>query len=175
PPWFRAVYGEITAKNLGGTFNALLVVYAELEQTYKWDKGSSKGLGKLNRPTAVDKWVGVARGARSGAMANGVGPPIGSIAKYEESWWRWWGGLQPDWRVSHAGRPGQFARVMGPGSDDTNSWATLRHPGVNGVLSLLASLYWWGKAVQEKQPSNKEEMESWVEAIGDVKWMITGL
>lgn len=42
-------------------------------------------------------------------------------------------------------------------------------PGVNGVLSVVAALYWWGCAEKklEELPST-----GWLEAVGDVVWAL---
>jgi hypothetical protein len=52
-------------------------------------------------------------------------------------------------------------------------WAPLRHPGQNGALGIVATLYWWGKKVAEG--GEREDHESWAEAVRDVKWMLNGL
>jgi hypothetical protein len=49
----------------------------------------------------------------------------------------------------------------------------LRAPSQNGVLSVVASLYWWGKKVQIA--GEDDDCESWVEAVADVEWMLHGL
>jgi hypothetical protein len=42
---------------------------------------------------------------------------------------------------------------------------------VNGILSLVASLYFWGCAVYEKV----ELRTQWEQVIGDVVWMLEGM
>ncbi|KAJ7750927.1 hypothetical protein DFH07DRAFT_541870 [Mycena maculata] len=139
--WFSKVYSEVTQKNLGAAFNALLSVFLELEGVYGWLNCGGKGLGTLHRPPQVAAWVTAGRG-RGGAMGNGVGPAIPSLAEFEDLWWKWWGELQPDWRVSDP-QPGRLKRDMWPAGGLEN-WQTLRHPGPNGALSLIATLCWWG-------------------------------
>jgi hypothetical protein len=43
--------------------------------------------------------------------------------------------------------------------------------GVNGILSLVASLYFWGCAVYEQV----ELRTQWEQAISDVVWMLEGM
>ncbi|KAJ7079041.1 hypothetical protein C8R43DRAFT_910212 [Mycena crocata] len=169
PTWFKKVYGEVSARNLGGIFNTLLSVYVELEGTFGWQQGGTSGLTNIDRPTEVRKWIGAGRGSRGGPMANGVGPSIKSLAVFDDLWWRWWGALQPSWRVKDIGRPGRFVRSSYPRLAES-SWAELRHPGKNGCLSLVAALYWWGKAAVER-----EDRESWAEAVNNVRWMLNGM
>jgi hypothetical protein len=57
---------------------------------------------------------------------------------------------------------GEAGRELGP----------LYQWGVNGTLSLLASLYFWGRAVSGSEQS---ELEVWEVAVLDVTWMMEGM
>ncbi|KAK6977646.1 hypothetical protein R3P38DRAFT_2580004 [Favolaschia claudopus] len=133
--------------------------WSDLEKEYKW-KGGQKGLSTRYRPPQVASWITAGRG--------GVGPTLSDIGGYDESWWKWWAGLQPAWRVLDAERAGRFQREVYPEGGGEENWQTLRFPGNNGALSLVASLYWWGKRMDEKQ-------QSWEEAVTDVTWVLAGL
>ncbi|KAJ7021244.1 hypothetical protein C8F04DRAFT_1274013 [Mycena alexandri] len=100
------------------------------------------------------------------------GPTIESLAVYDERWWKWWGTLQPEWRVGEEGKAGRFARASYP-PHAREKWASLRLPGPNGLLGVVATLYWWGKVVKEK--GEQKDTESWGEAVADVEWMVKGL
>jgi hypothetical protein len=104
-------------------------------------------------------------------MGNGRGPAIGDLKRFGESWWKWWEELQLSWRVQD-GDTGKFKRCAYPVAL-TSNWKTLRAPGQNGVLSVVASLYWWGKKIQTARED--DDRESWVEAVADVEWMLHGL
>ncbi|KAJ7649147.1 hypothetical protein DFH06DRAFT_918972, partial [Mycena polygramma] len=170
--WFKARYAEVSKKDLGDSFNAVLRLFIELERGYRWTVGAVRGLSSTNRPSQVASWVSLGRGGRGGWISNGVGPKIVSLAVFDAAWWAWWKELQPKWRVQDGGRPGRFTRDTYPPRRKEN-WSSLRHPGQNGVLSLVATLYWWGKAVE--QAGEREDRESWAEAVTDVKWMLRGL
>jgi hypothetical protein len=43
--------------------------------------------------------------------------------------------------------------------------------GANGVLSIVASLFFWGRAVQHEP----ELRFAWEAAVGDVVWMLEGM
>ncbi|KAJ7722531.1 hypothetical protein B0H16DRAFT_1266073, partial [Mycena metata] len=165
--WFSAAYRDITKVDVGGNFNALLGVFCELERAYKWEKGrKNKELGKVNRPPAASDWISRARGSRVRPESNTV-PKIVSLAVYEREWWSWWATLQPD-----AGRPNRFARETYPTPKPEN-WDPLRVPGQNGILTVVATLYWWG--LKNLEIGEREDKESWVEAVADVKWMVKGM
>ncbi|KAJ7025991.1 hypothetical protein C8F04DRAFT_911206, partial [Mycena alexandri] len=141
--WFRAAYKDITKTDIGGSFNSLLAVFSDLERAYKWDKGKkNQELDKMNRPPAVSIWIGRARGSRARPETDTV-PKIASLAVYGRDWWNWWATLQPSWRVQALGRPDRFARETYPSLKREN-WEPLRVPGQNGVLSVVAAVYWWG-------------------------------
>ncbi|KAJ7081098.1 hypothetical protein C8R43DRAFT_850939, partial [Mycena crocata] len=149
--WLRTVYkevsGELSGKKLGGIFNALLGVFLELEKGYGY-KNPLRGLPRMDRPTEADAWINGARGSRGGLIVNGAGPVILSVVVFEERWWKWWGSLQPAWRKKAVGRLGRFTRDEYPPQGNAADWETLRFPGQNGALTLVATLYWWGMMLE---------------------------
>ncbi|KAJ7084879.1 hypothetical protein B0H15DRAFT_783529 [Mycena belliarum] len=172
PTWFRVVYGELSRQNLGTEYNAVWEEVVQIERGYGWvmGKSSGRGMNQTHRPAQVGAWVTAARGSRGGPMANGAGPPIASLTAFDASWWRWWGDLQPSWRIRNPENPARFMQGEHPAvAEDT--WRTLRFPGRNGVLNVVACLYWWGVKVGPDGAGR----ESWVEAVRDVKWMLSGL
>ncbi|KAJ6447641.1 hypothetical protein C8R47DRAFT_999749, partial [Mycena vitilis] len=125
------------------------------------------------RPAQLSAWVRAGRGVRPpGPLGNGVGPAIQSLAVYDAEWWRWWASFQPNWRTKDSGTPGRFLREAYPQSGK-DAWEDMRRPGPNGALSFVATLYWWGKEVQ--RGGEREDRESWAEAVRDVRWMLKGL
>jgi hypothetical protein len=170
--WFISAYHQISQQDLGDSFNALLRAFVEIERRYGWEQGAKLGLSVTNRPVAVADWIAAGRGGRGGPQANGRGPEIGNLGAFGKAWWHWWEGLQPDWRVWDIGNASRFQRAAYPSASKDN-WRKLRHPGQNGVLRVVASLYWWGK--RNKVAGEREDLESWAEAVSDVKWMLNGL
>ncbi|KAJ7020482.1 hypothetical protein C8F04DRAFT_974239, partial [Mycena alexandri] len=168
--WFKTVYPEISAVNLGDSFNGVLALLTAVERAYKWREDPGKGIGGKDRPSQVSSWIAMARGGRKKKGETGPGVYINSLAVFEREWRKWWGSLQPSWREKDVGTPGRFTReTYGDGG-----WKTLRHAGQNGVLNVVASLYWWGLTT-EASGTMREDRESWAEAVTDVKWMLRGL
>ncbi|KAJ7602659.1 hypothetical protein DFH06DRAFT_1019121 [Mycena polygramma] len=129
-----------------------------------------------NRPLQLSLWVKAGRGikpttGRPAPMAEGRGPPIASLAVYGADWWRWWAKVQPEWRVQDTGRRERFVREQYPAATRAN-WGDMRHPGPNGALSFVSTLYWWGKALGSGE---QEDRESWADAVRDVRWVLKGL
>ncbi|KAJ7222629.1 hypothetical protein GGX14DRAFT_353118 [Mycena pura] len=171
--WFSEVYPEVSMHNLGENYNTLLAVWGKLERAYGYKKSAgiaNWNVKAANRPLALQNWVKAGRGRKS--SGNGAGPSIGDLAAFEAAWWQWWAGVQPDWRVKDAGRLQRFLRTTYP-APTAEAWAAMRHPGPNGALSFMATLYWWGKEVANN--GGREERKSWTEAVCDVKWMLNGL
>ncbi|KAJ7049614.1 hypothetical protein C8F01DRAFT_1001792, partial [Mycena amicta] len=107
------------------------------------------------RPKQVYHWVKNRRIAKPAYCA------VGNTVTYGNHWWKWWANMQPDWRGSVDGTPGD-GEVHG-------SWDGLYVSGVNGMLNVVASLYWWGR--EEKVLGDEPSME-WIQATEDVAWVL---
>jgi hypothetical protein len=51
-------------------------------------------------------------------------------------------------------------------------WGPLYQWGVNGTLSIVASLYFWGRGVVDGEDALLRE---WEAAVVDVTWMLEGM
>ncbi|KAJ7697300.1 hypothetical protein B0H16DRAFT_1706246 [Mycena metata] len=164
--WFRSVYRQISIEDLGDSFNALLEVFVKLERGYRWQQAPEQ-LPVDGRLVPITKWVASGCGGRGkgGIMGQGCGPELGETAR----------SLQPAWRQQEIGHETRFVRSSYPAATrkSKNNWETLRQPGQNGILSLVAGLYWWGK--KAKKEEKQDNLESWAEAVRDLMWMINGL
>jgi len=131
---------------LGQRWMELVAVWVdfEVEEGYK----ERKKLSPRGRPPIVEEWI---RRARSPTWR----PVIADLAKFERSFNLWWTSLQPEWRVSSAGET-----AVG---QDVGGWENLRKPGLNGLLSLLAALFFWGLHVRD---SNVDRIR-WSAAVDD--------
>ena len=60
-----------------------------------------------------------------------------------------------------------------------DDWTKLKAPGANGMLGIVACLYWWGKAVQGLEDVGVVKRagsgNGWTEATEDVTWVLKGL
>ncbi|KAF8174533.1 hypothetical protein K438DRAFT_1771640 [Mycena galopus ATCC 62051] len=86
-------------------------------------------------------------------------------------WWKWWHNLQPGGRAIV---DGELSRP------EDADWSKLsRMYGKNGLLHVMATLCWWGEAV-ERRTSRTEEaepgtLERWLKAVADVTWVLEQL
>lgn len=152
PEWFKKSFAMLSSKDLGGEWGLLVAAWARYENEGGLPLGLK--LGTKNRPVAVKDWI---QRARSPSWR----PTIVSISSYAAEFTLWWQGLQPEWRILKGGR---LLRVAG------GDWQVLKRPGVNGLVSVMAGLFFWGFEVCDS--SNKSE---WLEMVVDVEYAISQL
>ncbi|KAJ7172868.1 hypothetical protein C8R43DRAFT_851000, partial [Mycena crocata] len=153
PAWFTEAYAEMSAKDLGCHYDALLVQWTRVEAACKYAAGAK--LTWKGRPTQVTNWIGGARGKRPCITA------VTDTVEYARVWQAWWDSLQPEWRVR--GADGEWSVLHGYGTTG-NEWGALTVWGVNGILSIVASLFFWGR--------DGGESSVWEAAVMDVTWML---
>ncbi|KAJ7919706.1 hypothetical protein B0H13DRAFT_1523398, partial [Mycena leptocephala] len=158
-PWFLHAHGQVTQQDLGCHYHALLGAWIRVEYASRFEN-SPTNLSTKGRPTQVGNWVAGLRGKRKCDVA------VPNPADYAAGWQRWWDSLQPAWRKK--GKDGKWTTdEYGEGGRE---WGPLYQWGVNGMLNVVASLYFWGSAVAGGVDS--EDMRTWEEAVGDVTWMM---
>ena len=134
PKWFCTALSMLQGDEhrLGQRWMELVAVWVnfEVKEGYK----EQKKLSPRGRPPIVEEWI---RHAQSPMWQ----PVIADLTKFERSFNLWWTVLQPEWCVSSAGET-----AVG---QDVGGWENLRKPGLNGLLSLLAALFFWGLHVRD--------------------------
>ncbi|KAJ7038754.1 hypothetical protein C8F04DRAFT_912887, partial [Mycena alexandri] len=132
PQWFRDCYVKVSGEVLGDEYAQLLKEYVTLEQGYGFAKGRVALKGRVERPDEVSDWVRDGRGRTKKVR------PIANLPAYAARVRAWWDGLQPPWREKW-----DEGEVL---EEEGTEWGTLASPGQNGMLSVMAALYWWGIA-----------------------------
>ncbi|KAJ7152749.1 hypothetical protein C8R43DRAFT_849903, partial [Mycena crocata] len=157
-PWFESAFKEITREDLGCHYQALVAAWTRVEDASKFVQGPTN-LASRSRPAEVGTWINLKK--------RGTAPVVTDVAGYAAKWESWWSSLQPEWRV--AGGDGRWTTTGGYGPDGKD-WGKLFVWGVNGTLSLVASLYFWGCAVSDG--AKPEDRARWEEAVQDTVWML---
>lgn len=139
---------------LGSEWDALLSNWVKFEEASGYQDGLR--LGTKNRPRAIADWI---QNARKPTFR----PEIKNIGSFSVQFNAWWTSLQPDWRTN-----GPDTVLLRDGED----WECLRRPGLNGLLSVIAALFFWGRAMQ-KLPADAGA--TWLEAVDDVSYSIAQL
>ncbi|KAJ7764950.1 hypothetical protein DFH07DRAFT_738097 [Mycena maculata] len=158
---FVSAHAAMTRVGLGCHFNALIEAWTRVEAASKFEQGVTN-LPSKGRPPQVGTWIASARATRGGSQ-----PTVSDPAAYARQWQAWWDSLQPEWRKKDA--DGTWS-VEGYGGNG-NEWGPLTQWGVNGTLSVVASLYFWGCTVHE----DLDFEPRWEAAVLDATWALEGL
>ncbi|KAJ7140438.1 hypothetical protein C8R46DRAFT_1046938 [Mycena filopes] len=159
--WFADMHAQMTARNLGPHYDAVVAAWTRIEAASKYAQGPTN-LPKKLRPDQVNHWIARARKSSRGTS-------VLDPAAYALVWQDWWDSLQPSWRTKEPA--GTWAMSGSYGPDDGEAWGALFQWGINGVLSIVASLQFWGLAIQDVD----EAREAWENATSDVAWVLEGL
>jgi hypothetical protein len=144
PEWFTAVLQLFEDSTLDSCWSDLVKLWTTFEEKESYiERGM---LTAKNRPTLVSQWIG-------GGRRPTFNPTISDPAHFEKQFRRWWLTIQPEWRVSN----GKLVKDM------EGDWDSLRRPGKNGLLSVLAALFYWGLSVKNKSGAKK----AWKRAVED--------
>ncbi|KAJ7703325.1 hypothetical protein B0H17DRAFT_922839 [Mycena rosella] len=160
PAWFSEARAQITRRDLGCHFHAVVAAWTRVEEASRFQQGPTN-LPAKGRPQVVGTWIANRRGKRGE-------PVVEDIAGYAEQWQKWWDSLQLRWR--ERGEEGEW-KVEGGYGEEGKEWGPLYQWGVNGMLSIVASLYFWGCALNE----DSEAQAKWEAAVRDVAWMLEGM
>lgn len=139
---------------LGLEWDALVRDWLQFEES-KGFEGSCK-LGSRHRPPIVADWIKRAR-------KPDFPYEIKNLDKFVNEFNAWWRVLQPAWRLDD---------VSDLLRRDGEDWDRLRCSGVNGLVSVLAALFFWGNHAQRGAVVLNSR---WLEALEDVSYAISKL
>lgn len=153
--WFAKAVEMLSDDTLGRLWVDLVAAWVAFE--VKFECKPNGLLPCSGRPTAVGDWI--ARG-RSQKWR----PKIADSKRYGDSHEGWWMSLQPEWRVDDNGVWGAV---------ESGSWDDLHLPGANGLLSVVASLFFWGMAVKAAGKKSRRWDELVVDTTNVLKQLST--
>jgi hypothetical protein len=145
PAWFSTFQKKFLEKDLGMEWKDLVSSWVSFEE--KSRNSDVRRLSAAGRPKVVGMWI--ARKRTTTFLPN-----ISSLEDYESEFYGWWKNLQPTWRISN----GKVDKAVSRGD-----WDCLRCPGVNGVISVVVALFYWGLASDGKLAHRK----AWITAVED--------
>ena len=157
PPWVSKSLDLFRSTSLGPEWDELVAGWLHFERTTEF-MGVSK-LGHQNRPPAIGDWI---QRARSPTFH----PNIVDLGTYSSNFDAWWRSLQPVWRVD--GATNLLRRREG-------DWTHLQCSGINGLLSVVAGLFFWGCAVQCNTAASKSLKLKWMQSLEDILYVFTQL
>lgn len=159
----------LESETLGQEWSDLIQAWIRFEETAGGDiKGSVPAKG---RPPAVGEWIQRARNPR-------YRPIITDTKDFGSKHMAWWKSFQPDWRVPS----NDNLELLGDNGElvlddskficnDDGDLEGLRQPGANGLLSVLASLYFWGSAVKDSGKKSRK----WAQSVEDCSYVLCRL
>ncbi|KAJ7049502.1 hypothetical protein C8F01DRAFT_1093446 [Mycena amicta] len=154
--WLKELWPEIAGENVTPSYRALLEAFVAFERGQGWLDGE-KALSASGRPKQVKDWIRADRKAT---------PRLTKLHKrYEEEFWIWWKMLQPQWRKVKTEWAAMDAVQKG---GEGESWVALTVPGKNGLVSIVASLYWWGR----EGVVGDSVSPAWLNAVKDITWAL---
>ncbi|KAK7020076.1 hypothetical protein R3P38DRAFT_2536029 [Favolaschia claudopus] len=156
--WFADAHAVLTSTDLGCHYHAVVAAWTRMEVASRFENSPTNLTSKL-RPKQVGAWI-----ARNRRGVEIVMQP----AEYASQWQSWWDSLQPSWRIKDKGGSWAITASYGGGGRE---WGPLYRWGVNGALTIVASLYFWGLGVV----SQPEFRSVWESAVQDVCWMFEGM
>ncbi|KAJ3483829.1 hypothetical protein NLJ89_g12030 [Agrocybe chaxingu] len=146
----------VQGEDLGVEWQNLVQAWITFERGEGFEETVKGKLGASGRPGVIGDWI---QRKRSPSYR----PNITHLPTYEGEYLKWWASVQPEWRVSSRGDV-LFGKMEG-------NWDVLRKPGVNGICSAMAGLFYWGLGVQ----SAKKSKRKWLTAVADCTTALTHL
>ncbi|KAJ7040189.1 hypothetical protein C8F04DRAFT_1178284 [Mycena alexandri] len=167
PDWLHTSVADLTKVDLGCHYASVVAALIRVEAASRYDDDGSQlpagTKGAQARPKVISAWVRGGRGTKSKTQ-----PTVESISKFVTEWNGWWDSMQPAWRE----RNGQGRWRVDPPYRKEWDWGVLDTYGVNGILSAVAGIYFWGVTVRS---GSEDDIARWDTAVQDVVWVLEGL
>lgn len=156
PLWVTNALTLFNSANLGAEWQALISAWLEFEKVSDYEE--IQRLRCRRRPHAVGEWIQNARTVT-------YRPKIKNISKFATEFAAWWKNIQPTWRMEN---------VNSQTPQEEGNWDEIRRPGLNGLLSVIAGLFFWGNAIQTP-PRAAAARATWLKALNDVAYVVERL
>jgi hypothetical protein len=119
PKWFINATMMLRSALLGSSWTSLLEMWLKYKEGK--DLSDDGKLGTTSHLACITAWIAQAHSAK-------WRPIIKNANEFKEQFWCWWISVQPKWRKDLKQREGD--------------WQVLQKPRVNGIISVLAALFY---------------------------------
>ncbi|SJL10260.1 uncharacterized protein ARMOST_13644 [Armillaria ostoyae] len=183
PPWAIKALEMFKSHSFGPDWSQVVYSWVAFQVTNDFD--SDDKLSAEGRPECVGQWIARARSQKwRPTYAN-----LDIVSKFQEPFWTWWANLQPEDCVggSEDGiedleREPDGCPVQIHPSTDVN-WECLKtHSGKNGLVSVMAALFFWSAGVEALPQTMHHERARYNEAqkelmfaMGDVLYALQSM
>lgn len=113
----------------------------------------------VNRPEVVHIWL------KNGRKYTAP-PKITNVVEYNQSWWKWWKMLQPEWWQTTQKNNVLSHKVPESGEE----WSRTCQGGTNGFYMIIPTLAWW-VAEGDQNLANVKDADLHL-AIDDTSWVL---
>ncbi|KAJ8497204.1 hypothetical protein ONZ45_g12164 [Pleurotus djamor] len=153
PIWFSSAYSKFRSVDetvYGASWFVAIRAWRDIEGFYGY-AANGTALPTSSRPPQVALWIKCARYKNIYNKIPDLDPKW-----FAKLWWAWWLNANPSWRERTIKN-----RLSTSGS---GSWDRIVATGINGLLNVLVTLWWW----REKTPDTSSSLVAWKEAVADV-------
>lgn len=145
--WVPGAVALLASTDFGGQWKALVGAWLSFEHSRKY---AATMLPATSRPSAIGDWIARARPHTY--------RPVINIKTFQSGFEMWWRSFQPEWRLQDSN--GGLAKSA------SGTWDSMQYTGANGLLSVLAALFFWGTS----NPNEK-----WHAAVNDVMYALQSM
>ncbi|PBK59516.1 hypothetical protein ARMSODRAFT_857381, partial [Armillaria solidipes] len=159
PPWFSSIRDMLEGLELPGQWRMVVMYLTILEGRNGFQHGTTN-LSPAGRPPDVQNWIRCGRRAVPHKHMK-------DLTTTHSNWWSYWKSLQPEWRG--------IGNVKGPLGDGHRQgevrcdWGELDKRGLNGIISVIAGLGFWGLL---SKGGTRRQKDLWESAVEDAKWVL---
>ena len=151
PGWCDLALTMLQSEEMGPCWSKVVTLWAEFERREQFH--SLGNLPAKGRPSCITDWIQCAHLSTYRPSLN--------LSSFPSVFDAWWHSIQPKWRVLD----GQEL------TKDGVDFEPLRRPGVNGLLSVLAALFFWGVGLGEA----RGDCALWLAGVQDLTWVLEQL
>ncbi|KAK0433185.1 hypothetical protein EV421DRAFT_1718841 [Armillaria borealis] len=163
-PWYKQIRKTVDSIELPGQWNLVTMYLTLLEGRNgfkKGDGGKADILLPTHRPQWLSHWIHCGRKALPHHE-------LKDLTTMSEEWWKFWKSLQPEWRnIDGVKGP------LGPSHHEEivrdKEWGELAKRGVNGIVTMVAGLAFWGYVAKGGM---RRQKDIWENAVEDMKWVL---
>ncbi|KAG6906587.1 hypothetical protein DXG01_013050 [Tephrocybe rancida] len=127
---------------------------------------SKVGLTAKSQPEEWQKWVSK---SQNGVRAYDATPLISDPLEFGYAVMAWWKHMQPEFRQTTDVLPAPVYQPSQPSPGSTDVWTTLRKGGLNGMVTILTLLAWWGQALSRRSQFQEDSRPLWDRTVDDVR------
>jgi hypothetical protein len=155
--WFPQAF-QLVDVDLGPHYVEFLGHWFHFERLHNWNKSGGRLTGS-GRPTLISKWIKEGR-----YPPRCTEPVIGvdGLERYLEELGAWWGSIRPKTAFNR--------------EDVGFDWVALDKYGINGWLSIVVGMKWWGESLNFLSGDGlKASTEEWLSMLKDITQTIQDL